>query len=243
MDLLNVSRDGRRPSTASTTHARRLGLLALVAIVLGVARAEAASLTVTWDAPTTNVDGTSLVDLASYRIYLGTAEPTCPGATYHTVPSATPAPLPAQAVSSPISALTAGVTYIVRVTAVDTAGNESPCSRSASGTAHADFSVAPSTSTSFGTVAVGSSVDRTFTVQNTSGISIAGAASVAVPFRIVAGASFSLEPGGTQTVTVRFQPTSDGSFASNANFTANGDTLSRAVSGSTPGFKHPKPIR
>jgi hypothetical protein len=242
MDRLDIDRDASA-WTASRTHARRISLLALVVIVLGAAAGEAASLTATWDAPTTNVDGTSLKDLASYRIYLGTAEPTCPGTSYHAVPSATSAPPPAQTVSSRISALTAGVTYIVRVTAVDTAGNESPCSSSASGIAHSDFSVAPSTLTSFGTVAVGSSVDRIFTVQNTSSISIAGTASVAAPFWIIAGGSFSLSPGATQAVTVRFQPTTADSFASNISFTSNGDTLSRAVSGSTPRVKHSKPMR
>ena len=78
-------------------------------------------------------------------------------------------------------------------------------------------------------------MDRTFTVQNTSGASLSGSASVGAPFRIVTGASFSLAPGASQAVTVRFQPTSAGSFAGNATFTANGDTVSRGVSGATTG--------
>jgi ABC-type glycerol-3-phosphate transport system substrate-binding protein len=31
------------------------------------------SATLTWDAPTTNVDGTPLTDLAGYKVYYGTA--------------------------------------------------------------------------------------------------------------------------------------------------------------------------
>jgi hypothetical protein len=44
----------------------------------------------------------------------------------------------------------------MRVTAVDTSGNESACSGPASGAAQPDFSVTPSTTMSFGSVAIGS---------------------------------------------------------------------------------------
>jgi hypothetical protein len=87
-------------------------------------------------------------------------------------------------------------------------------------------------------VAIGSTVDRAFTVQNISSASIAATATATAPFQIVAGSSFSLAPGASQTVTIRFQPTSAGTFASNATFTANGDTLARGLSGSTPSSKH-----
>ena len=137
--------------------------------------------------------------------------------------------------SSTITALSAGTTYVARVTAIDAEGNESACSGSASGVAEPDFSVTPSTTTSFGSVAVGSTADRTFTVQNTSTTTLSGAASVAAPYRILSGSPFSLDAGSSQTVTVRFQPTASGTFAGNVNFTVDADTISRAVSGSGTG--------
>ena len=207
--------------------------LILAGVVIDGARADAASVSVTWDAPTTNVDGTPLTDLAGYRIYLAPATPTCPGTSFVSASSPTSTPSAGQAVSSRIIGLTAGATYFARVSAVDTTGNESACSSAAGGIAQMDLSVTPSTTTSFGSTTIGSTVDRTLTVQNTSPMSISGTASVGAPYSIVAGGAFSLAAGASQAVTVRFQPTAAGTFAGNVNFSANGDTLSRGVTGST----------
>ena len=206
--------------------------LILVGGMAGAARVDAASLTLDWAAPTTNADGTQLTDLGSYRIYLGTSSPACPSASFFTVASPTSSPEPGQTLSRVVASLSADTTYFARVTAVDTSGNESTCSAAASGVAKADFSVTPSTTTSFGTVAVGTTVDRTFTVQNTSTISLSGTASIGAPYSIQIGGSFSLAAGASQTVTVRFSPTSSGTFAGNVNFLAGADTISRAVTGS-----------
>ncbi len=189
-------------------------------------------LSLSWTAPTTNADGTGLTDLASYRIYLATSDPACPSASFFTVASPTTTPTSGQSLSSRVTELTAGTTYFVRVTAVDTSGNESACSVSASGAAQPDFSVTPSTTMSFGSVAIGSLVDRTFTVLNTSTTSLTGTASVGAPYSILSGGSFSLAAGASQAVTVRFRPTTSGTFAGNVNFTAGGDTISRTVTGS-----------
>jgi hypothetical protein len=210
-------------------------LLMLTGVVLGAASAEAASVTVTWNAPATNVDGSRLTDLASYRLYMGTSSPACPSGTFHTVSSPTSSPSSGQTVSSDVTGLSAGVTYFARVTAVDGAGNEGPCSAAASGVAQSDISVTPTAATSFGSIASGATVDRTFTVANTGGAALSGSASIAAPFRVVSGGSFSLNPGASAAVVVRFQPTSAGSFAGNVTFTANGDTLSRGVTGSATG--------
>jgi Divergent InlB B-repeat domain/Cep192 domain 4 len=205
----------------------------VAAVVASFTCVEAASVTISWNAPTTNADGTALTDLSGYRIYLGTTAPSCPGASFHSVQSPSATPSAGQVLSTRITGLTGGTTYFARITAVDVAGNESACSTSASGVAQPDFSVTPSTTTGFGSVAVNGTVDRTFTVQNTSTASISGTASVGAPFSILSGGSFSLAAGASQVVTVRFRPTTAGTFAGNVNFTASGDTLSRAVSGST----------
>jgi hypothetical protein len=222
---------------AARTHARSSGnaliaMMAFASVVLGATGVDAASLLASWNAPTTNVDGTPLTDLGSYRLYLGTTSPACPSPSFQTVASPTAAPTAGDTVSTRLTGLTVGATYFVRITAVDTAGLESACTSIASGVAQAGFTVAPTGTTSFGSITTGSTVDKTFTAQNTSSVSISGGATVAAPFTIMSGGSFSLAPGATQVVTVRFAPVSAGSFAGNVTFTAGGDTLSRGVSGS-----------
>jgi hypothetical protein len=137
--------------------------------------------------------------------------------------------------SSQVTALVAGTTYFARVTAVDTSGNESACSAAASGVAQPDFSVTPSGTTSFGSVALNSTADQTFTVQNTGTTTVSGTATIGAPYSIVAGSAFLLAAGASQTVTVRFRPTTAGTFAGNVNITADGDTISRSVTGSATG--------
>jgi hypothetical protein len=200
-------------------------------LVINVVSVEAASLSVTWNAPATNADGTPLTDLASYRIYLATSSPACPGTPFRTVTAPTTTPTAGETVSTVVTGLIAGTTYFSRITAVDAAGNESTCSAAASAVAQGDFGVTPTTATSFGSVTTGTAVDRTFTVQNTSTGSISGTATVAAPFSVVSGGTFTLAAGVTQTVTVRFQPTTAGTFASNVIFAVGSDTVSRSVSG------------
>ena len=222
------------PCLVSRT-ARVVVLLIVAAVVTGVTNAQAASISVTWDAPTTNADGTPLMDLAGYRIYLDTAPPACPSDSFLEVPSSSQTPTLGEIGAAIITALSGGVTYFARVTAVDTSGLESSCSPSASGVAQSDFTVAPAGGINFGTLVLGALLDRTFTVQNTSGVPLTGSASVGSPFSIVSGGTFSLAPGATQTVTVRFRPLSLGSFAGNVTFIAGDDSISRGVSGSTTG--------
>ncbi len=80
------------------------------------------------------------------------------------------------------------------------------------GTAAAVCGVSPA-SLSFGTVAVGSSVDKTFTITNQGGGTLSGSVTSACPdFQIVSGGgAFSLGAGQGRTVTVRFQPAAGGS--------------------------------
>jgi hypothetical protein len=205
----------------------------VVILVSGAARAEAASLSLNWNAPTTNADGTPLTDLAGYHVYLGTSPPPCPSASYFSVGSPTPAPSIGDVLSSWVASLVAGAMYFAAVTAVDLGGLESQCTQAVSALAQADIAVSPSTAVDFGTVPVGTVVDRSFTVQNATAASLTGSASVGAPFSIVSGGSFSLAPGGSQAVVVRLLSATAGSFASNVNVGANGDTISRTVTGAT----------
>jgi len=93
-----------------------------------------------------------------------------------------------------------------------------------------EFAVSPTGTLNFGTVNVASFADRTFTVQNTSGGTVAGTASTSAPFSVVSGSPFSLVGAGTtQEVTVRFNPTVAATASANVNFTANGGSVSQGV--------------
>ena len=96
------------------------------------------------------------------------------------------------------------------------------------------LSVTPA-SQNFGTVGIGTSADRTFVVQNTGGGTLTGAVSATPPFSVLSGGSFSLSLGATQTVVVRFTPTTSGVISSNVSFTSNGGDLQRLVTGTVPG--------
>src|SRR5262245_37363565 len=187
----------RARMTSLTSPLMGSWLLTALGLVVPTGSVDAASVTLSWTAPTTNADGTPLTDLGGYRIYLATTTPTCPSASFFTVPSSTTTPGSGETVSTGVTALTTGTTYFVRVTAVDSSGNESACSNAASGVATADFSVTPSTTTNFGGVATGSTVDRTFTVQNTGGSSISGTATISAPYSILSGSSFTLASGAS----------------------------------------------
>lgn len=87
-------------------------------------------LDLSWTPPTTNVDGSKLTDIVSYRVYYGTTTGPCPGGTFLTLPS--PQGSPGQAVTTKLSDLKVGELYYVAVTAVSKNGTESDCSAAAS---------------------------------------------------------------------------------------------------------------
>ncbi|HEX2710784.1 MAG TPA: choice-of-anchor D domain-containing protein, partial [Candidatus Acidoferrales bacterium] len=93
------------------------------------------------------------------------------------------------------------------------------------------LSVTPQATVDFGSIVVGGSADRSFTVANTGGGTLTGTATSAAPFSVVSGGSFGLSGGASQTVVVRFSPTAAGAFAGNVSFTSNGGTASQALTG------------
>lgn len=211
-------------------------MLLLIAMLGEAGPSFAGVLDATWTAPTTNTDGTLLADLGSYRVYVTTAGGPCPTSSSFTVASPTPSPGPGQTVSSRLTGLRAGTSYSVAVSAVDFGGRESACSGVASGVARAEFGVSPSGSVNLGNVVVGSFAEQTLTVTNTAGGTITGAAAVGAPFSIVSGSPFTLSgTGATQAVRVRFTPTTSTTASASVSFTANGDTISRIVTGTGTG--------
>jgi len=212
--------------------------VALILLLSGIlltktAPASAGILDATWVAPTTNIDGSPLSDLSSYRVYYGSAPSPCPDASFFSVASPTASPTGSQSVSLRLTGLATDSLYYVAVTALDTSGNQSDCSPSASAVARGEFDVSPSGTVNFGSVNVGSSAERTVTVSNTAGGTVPGSAAVAPPFTIVSGSPFTLDGvGATQRVTVRFTPTTAATVSSTVSFSANGATLDRVVTGS-----------
>jgi Abnormal spindle-like microcephaly-assoc'd, ASPM-SPD-2-Hydin len=89
--------------------------------------------------------------------------------------------------------------------------------------------VTPS-SLNFGYVAVGSTKDLNLTVKNAGGGTLTGNATTTVPFSIVSGGSYNLNSDQSQVVTIRYQPTSEGSHTGTVVFTG-GDGATVPVTG------------
>ena len=86
---------------------------------------------------------------------------------------------------------------------------------------NAMISVTPS-SLSFGSVVTNTTSDQTITVRNIGTATLSGVASVAAPFTIVSGGTYSLSANQSQAVTIRFSPTSVTSYSQNVTFTGGG---------------------
>src|SRR5262245_18596360 len=220
-------------------------LFLLIGAAIGTAgTALAGNLDVSWTAPTTNADGSTLTDLAGYRVYYGPTSAPCPGSPHVNVPSTTSRPGPNVTVRSSLSGLSAGTAYHVSVTAVDTAGNESACTTpSEAAVARGDVSILPAGTTNYGNVNVGSFVDRTFTVRNLQSTAMSGsAAASSEAFKIVAGSPFTLAAGASRTVTVRFSPTVAATVSAQVTFTAaDGERVAKAVVGTGTSTGSPAP--
>ena len=91
------------------------------------------------------------------------------------------------------------------------------------------ISVTPA-SQDFGSILVGITADRAFTVQNVGGGTLTGTASVSAAFAVVSNGTYNLAAGASQTVTVRYTPTAAGSHSTNVVFTG-GNGASRQVTG------------
>jgi hypothetical protein len=217
-----------------------LAMLGAVSLSAGIGHA--GSLDLTWTTPTSTVSGKPLTNLTSFRVYYGTANAGCPGATYVQVASPSPNPTSNQSLTWTLTGLAAGSAYYVGVTAVDATGQESGCATTPEPVvARGDFSVTPAGSVSFGAVSVGNSIDRTFTIQNGGSATVTGSAAVSSPFKIVAGSPYSIAAGARADVTVRFSPTAAASATSNVTFTGpGGATISRILTGTgTPAGSQP----
>lgn len=126
----------------------------------------------------------------------------------------------------------------IQAVARDAAGNSSSSTVSVTvqnAVATAVISVSPSTAYNFGSVAAnGTPADTVYTVSNAAlpgGPSLSGAASIASPFSIVSGGTYTaLAPGASQAVTVRYRPTVKANDSAALTFTGGGGAT-RTLSG------------
>lgn len=88
-----------------------------------------------------------------------------------------------------------------------------------------------SPSPDFGSVAVGSSKDRVWTVTNSGTGTLTGSATASGSFSVIAGAALSLTAGQSQDVTVRFAPLTAGVAASELLISTNAGNRSVPLSG------------
>jgi len=86
------------------------------------------------------------------------------------------------------------------------------------------------TNLSFGSLAVGLTSERTFTVQNKGTGTLSGSASVTAPFSIISGSPYSLAPGQTSIVTLQYSPTAPGTNSQTVNFMGT-DSATATVTG------------
>ena len=77
-------------------------------------------------------------------------------------------------------------------------------------------------SLSFGTVELGQSETRTFSVHNVGEGILSGSASVSAPYSIVSGGTYALSAGESQSVTVRFEPSMVGTHSATLSLSGGG---------------------
>jgi hypothetical protein len=188
----------------------------ILILFLATPGAFAGTVSLGWDAPTTNEDGTPLTDLAGYTVYYGTSS-----GVYTQLEDA------GTATTYDVTNLTAGTTYYFVVTARDYSGNESTFSTEESTTVAATpvpdilvtDSVAPSDDLQlpFGSVTQGSSADQTVTVTNDGNAdlvisSVAQNDPLGSPFSVQGDTCTgqTLAPAASCSITVRFAPVTTG---------------------------------
>jgi formylglycine-generating enzyme required for sulfatase activity len=175
----------------------------------------ASSVTVRWSAPG---DDGATGQAATYDLRFMAGEASAYSWAGATAAAGLPAPQTAGTTQSyTIQGLTAGARYTFAIKTADERPNWSAISNLVSaqvGEGSTDCQVAP-TSIDFGSVSVGSTADRSFTITNGGTQALSGTIGESCdPFSIVSGGgAFALAASETRTVTVRYAPTAAGSHS------------------------------
>jgi len=91
--------------------------------------------------------------------------------------------------------------------------------------------ITPGTGLNYGAILVGETADRVYGIANVGSNSLVLGVNVAAPFSVVGASSYSLAPGQSQTITIRYAPTTPGQHTDYVSFTGWG-SQSRQVTGS-----------
>jgi len=83
----------------------------------------------------------------------------------------------------------------------------------------------------YGSIMVGDTSNRDFSVINAGAQNLSGTAGAAAPFSVVAGSSYEVLPGQTSTVTVAFNPSAGGIFTGQVIFASDGGGSTNRVTG------------
>jgi hypothetical protein len=94
----------------------------------------------------------------------------------------------------------------------------------------------------FGRVATNRTATATFVVENMGSGRLIGKATVAAPFKIVAGGDYSLKPNEAQLVTITYKPISTAPDTQTVKFTGGGEAKA-TVTGNSPPQQKTKPKR
>lgn len=122
-----MDENGRAMRPAYVMRRTFLAALVLAGAMAGCGLGRTGVLDLSWTAPATNADGSPTTDIASYRVYYGTAPNPCPGGPYVTVPASS-----SQTVTTRLTGLSVSEVYYVMVIAVSSSGAQSSCSVAAS---------------------------------------------------------------------------------------------------------------
>ena len=92
----------------------------------------------------------------------------------------------------------------------------------------------------FGRVATNRTATATFVVENMGSGRLIGKATVAAPFKIVAGGDYALKPNEVQLVTITYKPISTAPDTQTVKFTGGGEAKA-TVTGNSPPQQKTKP--
>jgi uncharacterized protein DUF4214/Kelch motif protein/HYDIN/CFA65/VesB family protein len=89
-------------------------------------------------------------------------------------------------------------------------------------------------SISFGRIDRGAAVDQSVRLENTGDATLTGTVTAAAPFSVVSGSPFTLAPGQSAMVDVRFAPSGFGDFTGVVQLASNGGWQAVSVNGASP---------
>ncbi|MBI4683154.1 MAG: choice-of-anchor D domain-containing protein [Nitrospirae bacterium] len=205
------------------------GLTLYLLVILYPSFVLAGSVTLSWNPPTVNLDGTPVTDLAGFKLYYGGT----PG-NYTSIIDI------GNVTTYQISYLSDGGTYYFAISAYDTSGNESGLSNEVSKVAVPTIQPEPDITiidpiapvndlaTAFGVITKNNFSEQTITIRNDGNAdlimsSVAGSDFLNAPFSILMDgcSGQTVAPASICTFKVRFSPSSIGIFSDTFNIPSN----------------------